>query len=256
MAGGSSSGNDYGNPYEIQAQAIRDAASIQADAAIEAAQIQKDTAMEGLDYLQKQYDQSRQVLKPYVAAGERGTRALEDILGMNGQEAMQKQLNIVTGGTQFQTALDLGREQLEKSAAAKGTLQSGGFATDLQRYTTQTLLGGIGQQQSALGQLAGMGANAAAATSGAYQNQGQSGLSTYQSIGSTSAEAKLAAANAQSQGILAESQIRAAQAANYGSSGGGGNVGAILGASAGGMVAGPAGVIAGTGLGALADLIF
>lgn len=238
-------------------QAVIQAAQIQARAAREAAETQERIAREGLDFLQTQFDESRAIIEPFAAAGRRGTTALEGLLGLRGPEAQQEQLSFVTEGPQFQTALELGREQLERSAAARGTLESGAFAQDLSRLTTQTLLGGVGQQQAALGQLAGLGAAAASGQAGGLQQLGQAGSDIFQGIGQVQAESTLAAANAQAQGLIAKAQLDAAQRATMAGGGGGGLTGApIAGAVAGGMAAGPLGLIGGTAIGGLAELFF
>lgn len=102
----------------LQSGATKDAARMQADAANRAAELQY-----------KMYQQQREDLAPWRAAG---SKALTEL----GSSDFQTDFNIGNMGTDpgYEFRMREGQKALERSAAAKGGLQSGGLLKALSRY--------------------------------------------------------------------------------------------------------------------------
>lgn len=132
------------------------AASAQENAANTAAQTQL-----------KMYDQTRSDLLPYNQGGQTAFNNLSSLLGMNGQANTQGMLSSLQNYPGYQFALQQGGQAVDRSAASKGLMLSGGQLKDLTAYGQ-----GMGSQlfntyfnQNA--GLANLGENAAAQTGNA-----------------------------------------------------------------------------------------
>lgn len=166
----------------VGAKASKDAAQTQADATRDAAQQQTDM-----------YNQNREDLAPWRAAGEGALGQLSALTGANGEFSKNFGMSDFQADPGYQFAMDEGRKAIEHSASAHGTLLSGGTLKALQSYSqglaNQTYgqaydrfmnnrtsrfnqlssLAGLGQ--TATGQTAQLGANTAGNV-GDYLTQG------------------------------------------------------------------------------------
>lgn len=119
------------------------------------------------------FQQNREDLAPYRAAGTQGLAQFQESIGPSFQQSP---------GYQF--AFDEGRRAIDQNASARGMLNSGARLRELTRFgqgmanqeygnyqNRLASLAGIGQ--SATGQTAQLGANAASAAGNAYQQAGQ-----------------------------------------------------------------------------------
>lgn len=235
----------------IGANAATNAASTQANAANSAQQLQATEAQNALDFQKQQYNTSQQQQAPYLAAGTSGLNALQYGLGTggtaNGSGVAQGALatpygqtfSAPTGLTEqndpgYQARLQLGQTALEKSAAARGSVLTGGTAqaenqaaqdyasneygnvynralntydTNFNAYnTSQTnqynklaALAGTGQQTAT--NLANQGQAAANATSNIDLTTGQQQGQDLQNAGAATASGYVGAANAVNSGI-------------------------------------------------------
>lgn len=115
----------------IGAHAAGKAAGVQATAAETAAQLEAKTAKEALDWQKEMWNEIMGIQKPYQQAGLAALGKVSELAG--GFVAP-------TGLTQendpgYQERLRLGTQALERSAAAKGGLLTGGTAKGLERYS-------------------------------------------------------------------------------------------------------------------------
>lgn len=62
---------------------------------------------------------------PYVQGGGQGFGRLQDLYGLNGQDAMERAASTFQESPGYQFRLDQGVDALDRSAAAKGMLRSG-----------------------------------------------------------------------------------------------------------------------------------
>lgn len=127
------------------------AADAQTEAANHAADLQHQDSQDALDFQKQQYETSQAQQAPWLAAGNNGLNALQYGLGTggsaNGSGVAQGSLstpysgtfNAPTGLTEendpgYQARLKLGTDALQKSAAARGSVLTGGTAKALDSY--------------------------------------------------------------------------------------------------------------------------
>ena len=127
------------------------AADAQSSAANHAADLQAQQSQKALDFQKQQYETSQAQQAPYLAAGGYGLNALQYGLGVggtaNGSGVAQGSLTTPygqtftapTGLTQqndpgYQARLQLGTDAIERSAAARGSVLTGGTAKALDTY--------------------------------------------------------------------------------------------------------------------------
>lgn len=166
----------------IAAVAAVGGAAMQSDAAGDAADAQVGAANAATAEQRRQYDQTRQDMAPWLAAGRDALNLQQRFLAGD-QSAYQE-------SPDYQFRLQQGQQGLENSAAARGNLFGGGAAADLMGYnqgmatqgidswwnrlagvsnTGQTTSGQLGQFGQAYGQQAGQNAmNAANARASSY----------------------------------------------------------------------------------------
>lgn len=134
----------------LGANAANNAASTQSAAANHAADLQATASQNALDFQKQQYNTSQQQQAPYLAAGAGGLNALQYGLGTGGtangsgvgQGSLTQGYGSFTAPTGlneqndpgYQARLQLGTEALQKSAAAKGSVLTGGTAKALDSY--------------------------------------------------------------------------------------------------------------------------
>ena len=134
----------------IGAVGANKAASTQANAAQSAAQLQAQASQNALDFQKQQWQTTQQNEAPYLQAGQGGLNALQYGLGTggsaNGSGVGQGSLLTPYQSFQAPTTLDeqndpgyqarlqLGTDALQRSAAARGGVLTGGTAKDLNTY--------------------------------------------------------------------------------------------------------------------------
>jgi hypothetical protein len=96
----------------------------------------------------------------------------------------------------FQFRLGEGLKALERSAAARGTLLTGGTLKGIQRYAQDYASGEYGQRVNQLMGLSQLGANAAAGVGGAASSYGQSAGDLLTQIGNAQAAGTIGGTNA------------------------------------------------------------
>jgi hypothetical protein len=159
---------------------------VDAWAANKSADAQKSASKKSIAEQQRQFDLTRSDQMPWMQAG---TGALGQMQALNNGDFSK-----FYQSPDYQFALDQGIKSLDRSAAARGRLYSGGYGQDLTNYAqglaTQNYgnyygrladMAGIGQ--SSAQNLAAYGQNKANAISTQYGNIGQARASAYQGYG-------------------------------------------------------------------------
>lgn len=144
-----------------------------------------------IDEQRRQYDQSRQDYLPWLNAGG-------DALGQM-QRLNSGDFSSFTHSPDYRFAYDQGMQALDRSAASRGNLFSGGQQADLMKfghglasqnyntyYNRLASLAGVGQQTA--GGLASLGQNTANGVGNALTNIGNTRASMYQNQGDNNAQ--------------------------------------------------------------------
>jgi hypothetical protein len=135
----------------ISANSAGKAADAQTAAANHAADLQYKASQEALDFQKQQYETSQEQIKPWLDAGQGGLSALQYGLGIGGEEngsgIGQGSLTKPYSGTftaptgltmqndpGYQARLKLGTDAIQRSAAARGGVVTGGTAKALDTY--------------------------------------------------------------------------------------------------------------------------
>lgn len=115
---------------KLQANAARDASQIQSDAGIRAAEIQREIARATIAEQRRQYNRTEQLQKPFYDAGVGALNQLVP-LASNYTPFGMEQFEADPG---YSFRMDEGMKALERSAAARGGLLSGGMMKGIQRF--------------------------------------------------------------------------------------------------------------------------
>lgn len=190
----------------IGAAASSSAAGTQAHAANTAANAQIESAQIAANTQLQMYNQSQQTLSPYVTTGNNALAQISKLYGIggpgggaNGQPDTVAMMKALTNYPGYQFAFDQGLQALDRSAASKGLLLSGGQLKDVTNYGQGMASQQFGNYVGQLNALSNLGENAAAMT-------GNNAIATGQGVASS----QLAAGNAAAQGILGAGQAGAA----------------------------------------------
>ena len=122
-----------------------------------------------------------------------------------GQGVMNSSLANFTNSPDYQFAFQQGMQALDRSAAASGTLQSGGQVKATQQYGQGLASQQFGNYFNRLLSLAGIGQNAASSTASTATNSANSQANTLGAIGSSQAAGTVGSANALSSGLMGAS---------------------------------------------------
>jgi len=111
----------------------------QADAAMEAAQLQHQDAQDALNFQKQQYADQQKNIAPWLQAGQGAITSLSDMVRNGGFPDWTGKFTAPTDVTEqndpgYQFRLAEGQKALERSAAARGNLLTGGTAKAEQRY--------------------------------------------------------------------------------------------------------------------------
>lgn len=166
-------------PWGVAAAAVVGAVA-QNSAANKAASAQKNAANQAIAATQQNYDRTKSDLQPYITLGGNAVGTL-NALNSGDTSAFH-----ADPGYQF--AFDQGLQGLDRSAAARGSLYSGGHSADLIRYGQGMADQQYGQFYNRLMGLASLGQNASS-------NLGSVGTGNAASIGANLTNAGNAAAN-------------------------------------------------------------
>jgi len=136
------------------AVAIGGSALLGAISAHNAANAQKSAARGQIAATQQNYDNTAQNLNPYIDAGKNALGTITDLNNGN--------FSSFTNAPDYQFAFDQQLQGLDRSAAARGSLYSGGHSTDVMNIANGLASQNYNNYYSKLAALAGNGQSAAA----------------------------------------------------------------------------------------------
>lgn len=148
---------------------------------VTAANDQKSEIQKALDLQQQMYNQSRQDQMPWMQAGQ---QSLSQLMDMTSPGYDYSQL---TNDPGYQFQLQQGQQALERSAAAKGGLNSGGFMKGLDQYSQGLASRQFGNRFNRLASIAGMGQGSTAGLGALGQGYANSESSLYGAMGNAMA---------------------------------------------------------------------
>lgn len=150
---------------------------------------------------QRQFELTRELLAPYVAAGNTGLEALMGLSGVRGAQAQQEAVSGIEGQPLFQALLQQGENAILQNASATGGLRGGNVQGALAQFRPAMLNQQVQQQLSNFAGLASLGQNAAAGTGNAGMQTGNNISALLQNTGQAQAAGGIASANAWGQGL-------------------------------------------------------
>ncbi len=166
-------------------------ASQQRKGASKAASAQQAGQQSAIDEQRRQYDQTRGDLNPYMQFGQSAIPGLSKLNSGDYSGFLQS--------PDYLAAMSQGMGQMDKSAAARGSLFSGGHQRDLSQFNQANAAQYLGNYRNSLFQQAGMGQNAAAGLGSlgaqsanqigsAYGNMGNAKAQGYQNRADTNSQ--------------------------------------------------------------------
>ena len=136
-----------------------------------ASDAQASAAQAGIDEQRRQFDAVKELLNPYVQAGNQSLNAQKDIIGLNGPEAQAKAVAGLSNSSEMQALVKQGETGILQNAAATGGLRGGNTQGALAQFRPQMLSSLINQQYQRLGGLTSLGQASAAGVGAAGQNE-------------------------------------------------------------------------------------
>lgn len=176
-------------------------AIIGGNAATNAANIQAGAATAGIDQQNKQFEEMKALLAPFVSSGTGALTAQQNLVGINGNNAQQTAIDGIKNSSQFNELNKQGQEAILQNAAATGGLRGGNVQAALGQFSPQLLQQLIQQQYGNLGGLSSMGANAAAGVGNAGLQTGVNNANLLQQAGAAQAGGILGGATAGQNGL-------------------------------------------------------
>jgi hypothetical protein len=145
---------------------------------------QQGIANQQIGEARRQFDMVRQVLAPFITAGNQalgplqqyqatGLEAMQgqrDLIGLNGSQSQSTAINALSNSPEMAAYLQQGENAILQNAAATGGLRGGNAQAAMGQFRPSLLAGLISQQYDRLGGLAGVGVN----TSSMLYQTGQS----------------------------------------------------------------------------------
>lgn len=171
----------------------------QSDAADEASGAQRDASAAGIAEERRQFDQVRELLKPYIDAGTGAIGQQQALLGLGGADAQRQAISALEGSPQMAALTQQGENALLQNASATGGLRGGNLQAGLAQFRPQLLSQLIESQFGKLGSVAGLGQASAAGQAAMGQQSGSNISALLSQQGQAIAGNALAQGQAQSQ---------------------------------------------------------
>lgn len=193
---------------------------ISSNGAEDAAETQAAASNAGIRETRRQFNVTRQLLQPYVAAGRDGLRDYRELAGLINPRAQQAQINELKGGAEFRSLTKQGENAILANASATGGLRGGNVQSSLADYRSNLLSSLIERQLNRSSGMSQMGQNSAVGVGSAALTTGQQVSNLMQQGGAAIAGGQLAGANAIGSAVGTVGGIAAGAYKKY--SGGGG----------------------------------
>lgn len=149
----------------------------------QAANQEAKAVQQAQDQQQQMYNEARGNFQPYLSAGTTSLGSLMSLLSNP---------NSIQQSPAFQFQMQQGQQALERSAAARGGLNSGGFAKDLTNYSQGLASNEYQNQFNRLYSLAGMGQSSANSLGSLGQGFANSMSNLYGAKGNANAAGQMA----------------------------------------------------------------
>lgn len=140
----------------------------------------------------RQFDEVRELLSPYVEAGDTALSQQLSLIGLGGEEEQRQAIEQLEASPQFEALTRQGEEAILQGASATGGLRGGNTQAALAQYRPQVLSGLIESQYNKLGGLANVGQSSAAGVGAAGQQTGSAISNLLQQQGASQASAAIA----------------------------------------------------------------
>lgn len=158
-----------------------------------AAGAQKDASKKAIEEQRRQFDLTRADQMPWLQAGQ---GALGSLQAMNNGDFSK-----FYQSPDYQFALDEGFKAMDRSAASRGRLYSGGYGQDLTKYGQGLATQNYQNYYNNLARMAGLGQSTAQNLGSLGQNMANSVSSQYNNIGNARASAYQGYGDAFNKGI-------------------------------------------------------
>lgn len=175
------------------------ASQSQADAASSAADAQSQASSADIAQRNKQFEEVKSLLQPYVNAGNGALGAQQNLIGLGGADAQQQAIAQLQKSPYFTSMLKQGENSILANASATGGLRGGNTQAALAQFSPNLLAQTIQQQYQNLGGLTSIGQNAAAGVGNAGMANANGVSAALQQQGAAIAGGDLAAGRAQAQ---------------------------------------------------------
>lgn len=166
-------------------------------AANRATDAQTVQAQNSIEEQRRQFDAMRQLLQPYVDAGEPALQGILDLAGLGTQQSQAQAIQQQEQSPFFQSLARQGEDAILQNASATGGLRGGNTQGALAQFRPQLLNQFIEQQYGRLGGIAQMGQNSAAGVGNAGMNSANQISQQFGNIGAAQAGGALARGQAQ-----------------------------------------------------------
>jgi hypothetical protein len=181
-------------------------AVIGSNAATSAADIQAESAKEAQQTQLQMFNTAQAAEAPYNTVGQGATNTLAGLYGINGSGAgtgtpTAQSLNAFTQSPDYQFALQQGTQAMQRSAAAGGTLISGGQLKAGQEFGQGLASQQYGNYYNRLLSLSQLGQSAASGISNAALTTGQNVGNSLEAAGQATASGTVGSANAIAGGL-------------------------------------------------------
>lgn len=127
----------------------------------------------GMNKAKMAYADAKGMYSPYATQGGQAFSTIGNLMGLNGQAGRDQAFSTFQEDPGYQFAMDQGVSALDRSAAAKGSLMSGGQLKDLTTFGQGLANQQYGDWYNRLAGLADTGYSATGATANARLNLGQ-----------------------------------------------------------------------------------
>lgn len=161
-------------------------------AAKSAAKTQSRSADAGIAEQQRQFDEIKELLRPFIESGESALGQQMALLGLGDTEEQQAAIASLEQGPEFQAYMQQGENAILQNASATGGLRGGNTQAALAQFRPELLAGLINQQYSRLGGVSAMGQASAAGQAAAGQQTASNVGNLLQQRGAAQAGGQLA----------------------------------------------------------------
>lgn len=168
-----------------------------------AAKAQAAAQQASLAEQQRQFNITQQNFQPYQQAGTEALGGVQNLTGLNGNDAQQAAIDALKASPGFQSLFKQGSDTILQNASATGGLRGGNTQNSLANFGANTLATTIQQQLANLGGLVSTGAGATGQLAGASQAYSSQQAQTQSLLGNANATGA-AAPYAALQGVISQ----------------------------------------------------